>query len=125
MIQPPSPTNNAFRCSAVAAAMKESSGPKGPPVSPGTGAMPLIPPAITVVGAVGRLLVADVVAFRLADALNVLLLEAVEFPVGVELGGMTVEVMRTVAVATVGWRFAPKPVETTSEVKTVTAFEGV
>lgn len=101
MIQPPNPTKSAFRCSVVAAAMKESSGPKGPPVSPGTGAMPLIPPAIIVLGAVGRLLVADVVAFRLADALNVLL-EAVEFPVGVELGGMTVEVMRTVAVATVG-----------------------
>lgn len=64
--------------------------------------MPLIPPAITVVGAVGRLLVADVVAFRLDDALNVPLLEAVELPVGVELAGVIVEVMRTVAVATVG-----------------------
>ena len=98
MIQPQSPTKTAFRCSAVAPAIQESGGPKGPPVLPGIGAMPLIPPAITVVGAVGRLLVADVVAFRLADGL----LETVAFPVGVELAGVIVEVMRTVAVATVG-----------------------
>lgn len=87
--------------------------------------MPLIPPTITVVGAVGRLLVADVVAFRLADVLNVLLLDPVEFPVGVAVAGGSVDVMRMVAVAVVGWRFGPKPVEREREVKTATVFEGV
>jgi len=84
--------------------------------------MPLIPPPVTVVGAVGRVLVADVVAFWLTEAIDVLLLFEVEFPVGVELADGSVEVMRMVAVATVGLRPAPKPVDTTSEVKTVTEF---
>jgi len=66
-------------------------------------------------------LVADVVAFWLTEA--VLLLFEVEFPVGVELAGGSVEVMRMVAVATVGLRPAPKPVDWTSEVKTVTEFD--
>lgn len=85
--------------------------------------MPLIPPPVTVVGAVGRLLVVVVVAFWLDEAFEVLLLFEVEFPVGVELAGGIVEVIRTVAVATVGVRPGPKPVDRTSEVKTVTEFD--
>jgi len=60
-INPLMPTNRAFLFRDVAAAIYPSSGPKGPFGAPGLGAPLGPPPALTLVGAVGRLLGVTVV----------------------------------------------------------------